>query len=70
MFTYNACCLPFGGVGESGMGGYHGKHSFTTFSHMKPICHKGLNGMEEGVNDRIRYPPYTASKTKLWKSVL
>eukprot|EP00658_Telonema_sp_P-2_P001767 TRINITY_DN10667_c0_g1_i4.p1 TRINITY_DN10667_c0_g1~~TRINITY_DN10667_c0_g1_i4.p1 ORF type:complete len:501 (-),score=179.11 TRINITY_DN10667_c0_g1_i4:211-1713(-) len=67
---YNACCLPFGGVGESGMGGYHGKHSFTTFSHMKPICHKGLNGMEEGVNDRIRYPPYTASKTKLWKSVL
>lgn len=29
--------LPFGGVGESGMGSYHGKHSFETFSHMKSI---------------------------------
>lgn len=29
--------LPFGGVGESGMGAYHGKHSFETFSHMKSV---------------------------------
>ncbi|GGA67707.1 aldehyde dehydrogenase [Ornithinibacillus halotolerans] len=29
--------LPFGGVGSSGMGGYHGKHSFNTFSHQKSI---------------------------------
>jgi aldehyde dehydrogenase (NAD+) len=29
--------LPFGGVGSSGMGGYHGKHSFDTFSHHKSI---------------------------------
>lgn len=29
--------LPFGGVGSSGMGGYHGKHSFDTFSHQKSI---------------------------------
>ncbi|WP_106766854.1 aldehyde dehydrogenase [Paenibacillus faecalis] len=29
--------LPFGGVGESGMGAYHGKHSFQTFSHMKSV---------------------------------
>ena len=29
--------LPFGGVGASGMGAYHGKHSFTTFSHQKSI---------------------------------
>ena len=32
--------LPFGGVGESGMGSYHGKYSFTTFSHLKPVVHK------------------------------
>ena len=32
--------FPFGGVGNSGMGQYHGKHSFLTFSHQKPILHK------------------------------
>ncbi|WP_054958173.1 aldehyde dehydrogenase [Paenibacillus dakarensis] len=32
--------LPFGGVGASGMGAYHGKHSFDTFSHMKSILHQ------------------------------
>ena len=29
--------LPFGGVGASGMGGYHGKAGFETFSHLKPV---------------------------------
>jgi len=29
--------LPFGGVGPSGMGGYHGEHGFRTFSHDKPV---------------------------------
>ncbi|MFD7671894.1 aldehyde dehydrogenase family protein [Streptomyces anulatus] len=32
--------LPFGGVGESGMGAYHGKASFDTFSHRKPVLSK------------------------------
>jgi len=32
--------LPFGGVGESGMGRYHGKYSFDTFSHRKSILKK------------------------------
>ena len=32
--------MPFGGVGESGMGGYHGRFSFETFSHRKSILHK------------------------------
>ncbi|TXS44293.1 aldehyde dehydrogenase family protein [Streptomyces sp. t39] len=32
--------LPFGGVGESGMGAYHGKTSFDTFSHHKPVLSK------------------------------
>ena len=32
--------LPFGGVGESGMGAYHGKHSFDTFSHKKAVLKK------------------------------
>jgi coniferyl-aldehyde dehydrogenase len=38
--------LPFGGVGASGMGAYHGEHGFETFSKMKPIFHQSaLNGL-------------------------
>ena len=38
--------LPFGGVGPSGMGAYHGRHGFETFSKMKPIFHQSpLNGL-------------------------
>jgi coniferyl-aldehyde dehydrogenase len=37
--------LPFGGVGPSGMGGYHGEAGFRTFSHMKPVFQQArLNG--------------------------
>jgi coniferyl-aldehyde dehydrogenase len=37
--------LPFGGVGASGMGGYHGEAGFRTFSHLKPVFHQArLNG--------------------------
>ena len=32
--------LPFGGIGESGTGSYHGKHSFNTFTHFKSIVKK------------------------------
>jgi len=38
--------LPFGGVGASGMGAYHGKQGFETFSRMKPIFHQSpVNGL-------------------------
>ena len=32
--------LPFGGVGQSGIGAYHGKYNFSTFTHAKPILYK------------------------------
>ena len=48
--------LPFGGVGPSGMGAYHGKHTFDTFTHRKAVLKKDL-GME-AVNS-LRYPPYS-----------
>ena len=32
--------LPFGGIGDSGMGAYRGKFSFDTFSHLKPVLRK------------------------------
>ncbi|HHY27161.1 MAG TPA: aldehyde dehydrogenase [Desulfitobacterium dehalogenans] len=45
--------LPFGGVGESGMGGYHGKASFNTFSHQKSMIKQSLKS-----DIPVRYPPY------------
>lgn len=51
--------LPFGGVGSSGIGAYHGKYSFETFSHRKSIFTKPIL-----MDVPLVYPPYTARK--LW----
>ncbi|HTO15679.1 MAG TPA: aldehyde dehydrogenase [Edaphocola sp.] len=51
--------LPFGGVGNSGMGSYHGKYGFDTFSHKKSVLEKRIIG-----EPKIKYPPYTSSKKK------
>lgn len=56
--------LPFGGVGHSGMGRYHGKYGFLTFSHQKSIVDRCVN-MEAS----LRYPPYTERKLALIKKV-
>jgi aldehyde dehydrogenase (NAD+) len=45
--------LPFGGVGESGIGKYHGKASFDTFSHVRSIVKNGFL-----FDIPLRYPPY------------
>ena len=45
--------MPFGGVGRSGIGAYHGYHSFTAFSHFKPIHNKTTK-----VDMNLRYAPY------------
>ncbi len=45
--------LPFGGIGESGLGSYHGKQSFDTFSHQKSIMKKS-----NWLDIPFRYPPY------------
>lgn len=52
--------LPFGGVGASGMGSYHGKKSFETFSHHASIVKKAT-----WIDLPIRYQPYTKCKDKL-----
>ena len=54
--------LPFGGVGRSGMGAYHGKKSFVAFSHEKSVLVKG----KKEIN--LKYPPYTDKKLKTVKS--
>lgn len=48
--------LPFGGVGASGFGRYHGKEGFETFSHLKPIFFQRGLGTFTGL--KLLYPPY------------
>ena len=57
--------LPFGGVGESGMGAYHGRHSFDTFSHSKAVLKKPTLA-----DPPIAFPPYTARKLRWLKRLL
>ena len=52
--------MGFGGVGESGMGAYHGKRGFDTFSHLKSILHKYPRP-----DLSMRYQPYTSWKERL-----
>ncbi len=57
--------MPFGGVGNSGMGGYHGWASFDTFSHRKSIVKKS-----PWIDLPVRYAPYTPVKNQLLRLFL
>lgn len=57
--------MPFGGVGESGMGGYHGEAGFAEFTHKRSIVDK-----KTWIDFPIRYQPYTAKKLKLIRKFL
>lgn len=52
--------LPYGGVGTSGIGRYHGKKSFETFSNMRSVLIKS-----NLLDIWLRYPPYSTFKTKI-----
>jgi aldehyde dehydrogenase (NAD+) len=52
--------LPFGGVGESGMGAYHGRKSFDTFTHYKSVLSKPTR-----IDPKLVYPPMTERKQKI-----
>ncbi len=54
--------MPFGGVGPSGMGAYHGRFTFETFSHRKAVLRRGFR-----FDPRMLYPPYTKRKTDMAK---
>lgn len=56
--------LPFGGVGSSGMGAYHGKTGFETFSHLKSVYDRRVTP-----DPAIMYPPYTSFKKWLLRVV-
>jgi len=56
--------LPFGGVGDSGMGSYHGKAGFDAFTHYRGVLHKSRL-----IDIPLRYPPYTDLALKLLKKL-
>lgn len=57
--------MPFGGVGPSGMGAYHGRHSFETFSHRKAVLRRGFR-----FDFKMMYPPYTEKRTQMIKKMM
>jgi aldehyde dehydrogenase (NAD+) len=64
LFHVLAPGLPFGGVGNSGMGAYHGKYGFETFSHRKAVLRKPTRP-----DPSILYPPYNKLKERLLRTV-
>ncbi len=57
--------LPFGGVGNSGMGSYHGKKSFETFSHQRSVLNR-----KTYFDLSQRYPPFTEKTIKIVKKIM
>ena len=65
MFHVAVPSLPFGGVGPSGQGAYHGRSTFETFSHAKSVLRKRARP-----DPALAYPPYTERKDKLLRRFL
>lgn len=65
VFQVSSPYSPFGGVGNSGMGQYHGKYGFRQLSHLKPVSTHSTF-----IDLSIRYPPYTDRNTNILKKFL
>ncbi|KAF5735782.1 hypothetical protein HS088_TW15G01298 [Tripterygium wilfordii] len=65
LIQYAADSLPFGGIGESGMGKYHGKFSFDVFSHHKAVVRRSFL-----TDFWFRFPPWNNQKLLLLESTL
>ncbi|MCF8571338.1 aldehyde dehydrogenase family protein [Gordonia sp. HY002] len=57
--------LPFGGVGDSGLGRYHGKHGFDTFSHHKAVLRKPTRP-----DVSVAYPPYGSAMRRVLRKLM
>lgn len=57
--------LPFGGIGASGTGRYHGKHGFEEFSHARAVMYRKI-----AVDPSVKYPPYTDENVKLFETLM
>jgi acyl-CoA reductase-like NAD-dependent aldehyde dehydrogenase len=62
--------LPFGGVGDSGMGAYHGKKTFDRFSHEKAIFQKTTQWGLFDLSSYVIYPPYSNTKETLLRKLV
>lgn len=56
---------PFGGIGNSGIGNYHGEYGFDTFSHHKTVLRKPAR-----LENNIKYPPYRKWKMDIIKKLI
>jgi aldehyde dehydrogenase (NAD+) len=61
---YGLESIPFGGIGQSGFGQYHGKYSFEMFSHKKAVLKRSLL-----IEFMFRYPPWDDRKLGLLRHV-
>ena len=57
--------LPFGGVGQSGMGSYHGEYGFLNFTHLRSVLERSTR-----FNMRLAFPPYTDKKMRTIKKFM
>jgi aldehyde dehydrogenase (NAD+) len=57
--------FPFGGVGASGIGSYHGQFGFDRFSHLKPVLRRTTRP-----DPKLAYPPYTEFKERVLRTLL
>ncbi|XP_008545252.1 aldehyde dehydrogenase, dimeric NADP-preferring isoform X1 [Microplitis demolitor] len=69
IMQYAVDSLPFGGVGGSGMGAYHGKLTYDTFTHKKSVLVRDTSYLGE-VLASGRYPPYSDNKLKFLSLLL
>lgn len=65
MLHYGVPQLPFGGVGESGMGGYHGEHGFRAFSNARAVMYHRAQWLY-----RPLFPPYNSTLTSMTRWLL
>ncbi|WRX33061.1 Aldehyde dehydrogenase domain - like 10, partial [Theobroma cacao] len=63
IIQYAADTIPFGGIGESGIGNYHGKFSFDTFSHYKAVARRSFL-----TDFWFRFPPWNNYKLELFET--
>ena len=65
MHQFASPCLPFGGIGGSGIGAYHGRHGVERLSQLRPVLHKARR-----LDLPLAYPPYPAWKGRLLTTAL
>ncbi|XP_072747135.1 aldehyde dehydrogenase, dimeric NADP-preferring isoform X2 [Anoplolepis gracilipes] len=69
LLQYVVETLPFGGVGNSGMGAYHGKYTYDTFTHKKGCLIRNYNKLAE-ILGKNRFSPYSDKKLLLLRHLL